>query len=322
MGSSSIVSSCINLVGNIQATCEEAITPSMSAKEMVLIIEKSIDQTQKRISRAEEKILGIGFSHSAIVNSETGTAFASSKFPNWKNVNIAEHLTERFALPAFAEDSARTKCLAEAQYGSGRGYENFLYINYGEAVGLGVYNEGLLYRGSWGCGCEMGHMIVDRDGPICGCGGKGCLEAIVSTKAITEKAVEAIRNHVQTSMASTLEESEDSERLPNADMIFEAAQEHDRLANSLTESAIQILGVTIGNVCNLFIPSLVILGGDMARFPKVWTRIIPIIRQAAMPFIAKQLEISFAELDVSSGVIGAAELVFERILYPKEEMHV
>ncbi len=308
---------CVNLAGERLAEAGMAVSPSMSADELLDAIKSTVSRTLIGTDCPKAGILGIGFGHSAVMNTETGTSFTSSKFPNWRNVGIARFLRDSFQLPVAVEDSARTKCLAEAVYGVARGYRDFIYVNCGDGVGLGVWTGGRLYRGAQGLGCEIGHMIVDPDGPLCGCGSKGCLEAIASSRAITRQVTEGIRQGVRSSIADGIQQERLSELEVSTAAVYTAAMKSDRLATSLVNSAKRTLGMAIGNVCNLFGPSLVVLGGDMAKFPTVWQGIESEIRHAAMPLIGEKLKVRFSELDETAGVLGAAELVVERSLYPQ-----
>ena len=102
-----------------------------------------------------------------------------------------------------------------------------------------------------------------------------------------------------------------------ARQIFEAAQENDRLAVTLVNSVIQTPGLAIGNVCNLFNPSMVVLGGEMPEFPSVWAPLKKVIHTSVIPFISQELTINFSTLSDQGGILGAAQHVIEKLLYPE-----
>ena len=290
------------------------ICPEMTKEEIFGVIEKSIENIKEEVSIPGVEILGIGFGDPGFVDSRNGICKFSSRFPNWREANIAERLSKNFGLPVFVQDLSRLKCLAEADFGAAKGVKGFIYIDYGDGIGLGVYSNGKLFTGEQGYGCEIGHMVIDPNGPICGCGGKGCLEAIASTRAIIKQAAEAVANGVQTSINVKPGMAADAIA---ARHIFTAAQENDRLAVTLVNSVIQTLGLAIGNVCNLFNPSMVVLGGEMPEFPSVWAPIKKVIHTSVIPFISQELTISFSTLSDQGGILGAAQHVIEKLLYPE-----
>ena len=302
----------INLDGEFITESFTEVSGDMTKEQLFEVIEEHIHRVFTEVRHLNREIIGIGFGDPGIVDSLSGVSVLSSTLPNWKNARISERLSERFHLPVFIQGDMRMKCLAEARYGVAVGVKGFIFINFGIGVGLGVYSNGRLYLGEQGCGCEMGHMIIDPEGPICGCGGKGCLEAIVGSKALITQTINAIQNGVQTSI---LEKAGMNPDAITAQHVFKAAEEHDRLAVTLVDSAIQILGRAIGNVCNLFNPSLVVLGGEIAKSPVLWQPVQTVIRRTVIPFLSKQLKIEFSRLSDKSGVLGAAEMVIEKMLY-------
>ncbi len=305
----------INLDGEIITESFTEVSGDMTKEQLFEIIEEHIHRVLSEVRRLNRDIIGIGFGDPGIVDSLSGVSLFSSTLPFWKNARISGRLSERFHLPVFVQDASRIMCLAEARYGVAVGVKGFILIDFGMGVGLGVYSNGRLYLGEQGCGCEMGHMIIDPEGPICGCGGKGCLEAIVGSKALIKQAITAIQNGAQTSI---IEKAGMKTAAITDQHIFRAAEEHDRLSVTLIDSAIQILGRAIGNVCNLFNPSLVVLGGEIAKSPLLWKPIKTVIRRTVIPFLSGHLKIEFSRLSDKNGVLGAAEMVIEKMLYTEK----
>lgn len=110
---------------------------------------------------------------------EKGVFYA--RYPWWREIPFKERLEDSFHIPVFVENDTRTLTLAEKWFGKGKDKDNFFYLDAGEEVALGIFLNGNLYRGSGGSAGEIGHTIISLDGPLCGCGKRGCLEAFIKT---------------------------------------------------------------------------------------------------------------------------------------------
>lgn len=159
-------------------------------------------------------------------------------------------LADRLPCPVFIENDANLVAKAEQLFGLGRGVRNFLTVTIEHGVGLGIVLDGRLHRGARGCAAEFGHTKIARDGALCQCGQRGCLEAYVGDYAL-------LRDFRQAAGAAAAETVGD---------VFAAAERGNPAARSVLDRAGRVLGTGLANLINLFDPELIILSGAQIAF--------------------------------------------------------
>ncbi len=126
----------------------------------------------------------IGIASPGPLDPHTGTILDTPNIPEWENFPVGPRLCETFGVPVYLDNDANMAGLAEWQYGAGRGHENLVYLTISTGIGGGVISNGQLLQGFRGMGAELGHMIIDPDGPLCGCGHRGHIESFCSGPSI------------------------------------------------------------------------------------------------------------------------------------------
>lgn len=305
-----LVAAAVDLIGSILARVEIPISTNLRREQILDVL---ISATERILADTGGRdFFGIGFGNPGMVDEKEGRAIFSSSFIHWEDVPVARLLSERFAVPVYAIDTPRARCLAEARHGVARGVDSFLYVDYGVGIGLGIFSKGRLFSGGQGLGGEIGHFVIDSEGAICGCGGRGCIQTVVSEKVVVEKAREIIAGGVHTMISDWIDGPSHIE----ARHIYRAAEMGDRFALNLLEPVISVLGTVVGGVCSLLNPTLVVLGKIPASYPRVWEPIKKIIRRSTLPYIERELDIQFSSVIENCGLIGTTELVVERLFYP------
>jgi glucokinase len=183
-----------------------------------------------------------------------------------------------------------------------------IYITVSTGIGGGVVLDGRLYRGADTYAGEIGHMIVDPEGAPCGCGRRGCLEAMASGTAIARAGAEAVRkgNHRIREMSAG--------SAPRAEHVFAACREGDEAASRIVNEMVRYLAIGIANIVHLFNPRTVVVGGGVARAGDVlFTPLRERVRTYLMPSFAETFDLRPAELGEDAGVIGAAALWAKRL---------
>ena len=132
-----------------------------------------------------DRVIGAGVAVSAPVRSDAPGFASGVIFPAWANINVAEFLGERLAVPVHVGNDANLGALAEATFGVGRGKRNLFYVMLSEGIGGGVIVDGQIYFGQTGAAGELGHIVVDPDGQVCRCGNRGCLATVAGGAALT-----------------------------------------------------------------------------------------------------------------------------------------
>src|SRR5215216_5976621 len=172
----------------------------------------------------KEKVEAIGIASPGPLDPHTGTILATPNIPGWKNFPLAEKLCKHFDVPVYLDNDANMAGLAEWQYGAGQGHQDVVYLTISTGIGGGVISNGCLLQGFRGMGAELGHMIIDPDGPLCGCGQRGHIESFASGPSIAR--------HVSEQLAMRKESSLQGGTALSAARIAEAARAGDALAIS------------------------------------------------------------------------------------------
>lgn len=194
-------------------------------------------------------LTGIAVSVQAPIARTTGavTSWARSQLPGWADVPVEQAFAKEFAVPVVAENDANLAALAEWTWGAGRGAADFLYVMCSAGVGGGLIVDGRIYRGGDGLAGEIGHMIVDHNGPVCFCGSRGCLTMFAAERSIL-LALE--------SAGGTPRSLHD---------VIESARRGDPACRLVLHEAGRYLGRALANAAKIMAPSVIAVGGVLAE---------------------------------------------------------
>jgi len=257
-----------------------------------------------------DKVLAAGFGAPGPMNWQTGVVYSPPNLPGWKNVPLAELMHKRLGVPCFVDNDANVACYGEYWMGAGQGCESIAVLTLGTGVGGGIVVFGQLLRGIDGTAAELGHLKVQRDGRLCGCGAHGCLETYASVSGMVRTAMEGLEGD-QESLLRTLCNGE-LESLTGK-MIFEAAKQGDAYAKWVFEETATWLGLGISSLINLQNPEKIILcGGLIAAEELLFGPVREVARANAFEVPAKRCQIVPAGLGGDSGVLGAAGCALDR----------
>jgi glucokinase len=224
----------------------------------------------------------------------TGLGLGAVNLP-LRSLDLAGHLRERFGVPVGVENDGNAIALAEWRVGAGRGSTDLVALALGTGVGGGVVLDGKLYRG-W---AELGHVVVDADGPPCqgNCHGRGHLEAVASGEAAERAAVELWGPGT------------------DAHRLVREALDGDAAARAAVERIGHYLGLAVGSFVNIFAPEVVIVGGGFgwAAWELLWEPALAAARREALQPADRELRIVKAELGDDAGLVGAGLVGFEAL---------
>lgn len=275
----------VDLAGQIQERRELPLpTPPASSAVLPLLA-----AAVKRM--AHGRVLGVGVAISGFIDEDGVEVF--SPILGWRGVPVAASLSGQLGLPVWVENDVNALALAEARFGAGQGFRNFVCATVGEGIGAGIFVDGRLYRGSRGGAGEIGHTLVDPQGPHCRCGERGCLEAVASDLALR-------RDAARLGFASP------------EDMAAAARAGHSPAREAFLRLG-HWLGLGLKNLVNLLNPEALILGGErMADADLFFAELEQTLRAHAFPEAGRDLVIRPAALGPEGFLIGAATLAFER----------
>ena len=269
-------------------------------------IKQAIKDLMKETNTEAKDIQGIGFDFPGQVDCKTGVVKNAPNIPGWVNVPIAQMIEDEFHIPTRIDNDVRCAALGELKFGAGRGCENFVCITVGTGIGSGLVINGKVVRGAANAAGEIGHIKLQmEDGPLCGCGDSGCLEAFASGPSIVAMAQEYLKGGKS---AKFRELAGDGEITPY--IVAKAAEAGDPVARRIFEKMGYYIGMGLTSVINLLNPEKIIIGGGVAECGELL--LDPIrrtINERAMKVQREAVEIVPAELGNSAGVIGASMLV-------------
>ncbi len=273
-----------------------------TVKNIIQSIKDLIKETQIE----QNSIEAIGFDFPGQVDYKTGVVKLAPNIPGWVNVPIAKMIEDEFHIPTKIDNDVRCAALGEMKFGAGQGCENFVCITVGTGIGSGLVVNGQLVRGASNAAGEIGHIKLQmKDGPICGCGDRGCLEAYASGPSIVAMAYDYIKGGKSTKFS---EMAGDGEITPY--IVAKAAQEGDPVAKRIFEIMGEYIGIGLTSVINLLNPEKVIIGGGVAESGELLLEPIRrTIKSRAMKVAGDAVKIVPAQLGNSAGVIGASMLV-------------
>lgn len=240
----------------------------------------------------------------------TGMIFFAPNIAGWENFPLRDKLQERFGVPARIENDANAAAMGEWHLGAGRGHHHVLYITISTGIGGGVISDDRILEGVHGLATEVGHITVLPDGPLCGCGQRGHLEALASGPAIARYVQEQIAGGVSSSLAGR-------NNLTARD-VSTAALAGDALAVEGLARAGDYIGRALADMLHLFNPSIVIFGGGVSfSGPLLFEPVRASLAKHVMdPSYLKDLEITNALLGDDAGLLGALSLA---LLSPPEQ---
>lgn len=296
-----------NKLNSIVIKTEETKPEKMVIDKVIRSIETVINES----NIDKNKILGIGVGMPGLLDIEKGIVLFSPDF-DWEGVQLIQPIKEHFDLPIHIENSTRAIAMGEKWFGIGTIANNFLCVNLGHGIGSAIVMDGELYHGSSGSSGELGHITLEKDGPICECGNIGCLEALASANAITKTAKNIILNGVDTLIISECNGNiEDVE----AKTVFDAAKKGDEVAMKIIEEAINYIGIGLANYINLFDPDLIILAGGIVNAGDILLEgIKKVVLKRQMKFAARKLKIKVSNFGDDATAIGAASFLLKELI--------
>jgi len=269
--------------------------------ELVELLVREIEEA--RAERPGVEAVGLGIP--ATCDHERGIAISAVNLPI-DNLPIRDLVGERTGLPVFLDNDANVAALAEHLYGAGRGAEEMVMLTIGTGIGGGLILDGELYRGATGAGAELGHVVIDIDGPPCqgNCPNRGCVETLASGTALGREGREAAAREPDSALGKLRAEG----REIDGRAVTEAALAGDRTAVAVFDLVGRRLGVALANFANIFEPQAIVIGGgviaagDLLLEPargELQSRALPPMNRT--PVVA-------AELGGKAGMIGAAAM--------------
>lgn len=239
---------------------------------------------------AHDRLLTAGVGLPGPIDRESGLVRSQPILPSWGDIDPVAELERRLEAPVHLDNDANVGALGEATFGAGRGAEVLVYLRLSAGIGAGLVIGGRPFRGARGIAGEVGHVLVDPQGPICRCGNRGCLETFVAGPALCELLR---RSHGPLTVRE----------------LVGLAVEGDAGATRVVADAARIVGRAVADLCNTLNPDVVVVGGDLSAAGEVvLAPLRDAVRRFAIPAAADAVRILPSELGERAEMLGALAL--------------
>jgi glucokinase len=253
-------------------------------------------------------VSGIGICSPGPLDPRTGVVLNPPNLPCWRNFPLASEVERVFGVKARVDNDANAAALAEAIWGAGVGYRNVFYATLGTGIGTGIVFDRAIYHGRTGGAAEGGHMSIDFSGTKCGCGKRGCIEALASGPAIARRAQE--KAAAWPAACARMIGLAGSVEAIRAEHIGEAFRQGDPAAAEVLSETADLLTVWLGNIVDLLEPDVIIVGGGMAELMSAFfDRIAQRMPRWSINPRCGEIPLLKAKYSADAGIAGAAALV-------------
>ena len=268
-------------------------------------------QTDHAGEEAEAPLAAVGASFGGPVDADRGLVLLSHHVPGWEKFPLRDWLKDRFGVPAAVDNDANAGALGEHRFGAGQSYDSLMYITVSTGVGGGWILNGRPWRGADGMAGEIGHTVVDPNGPLCLCGKRGCVERLASGPYIAQRAREWLEAQPERGRILRTLAGGDLDAITTK-LVAQAAAQGDDLAWEALEIAAWGLGAGIGNAANLVNPQRFVLGGGVTKAgERFWEVVRRTARETALPEI--HFDVIPAALGDDAPLWGAIALAEELV---------
>jgi glucokinase len=273
-------------------------------------IQECVEEALQAASISVKQVAGVGIGAPGSVDPAAGRVIFAPNL-GWRDVPFQKQVEERLSVPVFLENDCNLCTLGvHAVEFSGKP-RHMVGIFLGTGIGAGIVIGGKLYCGSNFTAGEIGHMVLDVNGPPCGCGNRGCFEAFASRTGIFNRILAAIGEGQETIIGSML--GEDMQDLRSG-KLRKAIQAGDKYVAEVVRDAARYTGVAVANVINLLNPECIVLGGGLIEQLEnhMLDLIITTARKHAMAGAMRGVRIQSSRLADEAGVVGGAVLARSR----------
>lgn len=314
LGGTKILAAVVDARYRILGRAKRPTPADAGGPAILAAVVAAIDQALAEAGRARLEILAIGIGSPGPLDPVTGVIPFSSNL-NVRNWALGPDLSAAMGRPVLLQNDVRVGGYGEYCLGAGRGHRNVLAAFVGTGVGGCLILDGQILEGATGNAGELGHIIVKPGGPKCGCGRRGCLEALSSRTAIARRVGKAARRGLNSALASKVDKK--SGKLKSGDLAA-ALVAGDPVAVAEVRRAARFLGLGLGGLINLIGPDVVIIGGGVTE--ALGEPFVDLVRASAWEQTLvdpdRKIAMKIAELGDDAGVLGAALLAVEKFGVP------
>lgn len=304
------VGTCItDLEGNIISRDKRPTEAFLGTERILENIYESILKVNTDTSTEGKDIAAIGICMPGHVNPVTGMAVRAANL-KWSNVPVRDYFEEKLNARVFIENDVRAAAVGEHLLGSARGIDDFIYITIGTGIAAGIVANGSVIRGQDFYAGELGHTLAVKDGPLCPCGKRGCLETLVSGPSIARRAKEKLNMGTGSIM---LDLAGGDVGNVTSEIVFMASSLGDGLARSIFIETCRYLGEAISSLINILNPGAVIIGGGLSRAGEEFFTEIKLVVDQNVPAGSRTVNIMPSCFYDEAGMMGSVAIAMKGV---------
>jgi glucokinase len=315
LGGTKILTGLADTQGNIITRSRKETEANLGEDKIIANMIETIETVIEKAGVKKEEVKTLGIGSPGPLDAQKGIIIENSNLP-WKNVALVEKMESALGIKTILKNDANAAALGEKWFGAGRTVDNMVYLTISTGIGGGAIINKELFTGINDNACEIGHTVIDPDGPLCGCGNHGCLESFASGTAIGREAREAAATGKSKKM---LELADNIVEDIDAVICAQAAYQGDQTAREIFEKAGYYLGIGLGNVINIFNTEMIILGGGVMKASDLFLdQALATMKEIALQGPLEMVTVTEAELGSDIGLMGAIAVAMEDRLMENE----
>ena len=308
MGGTKVLGCVVNSKEGIISQVKKPTDPKASRKKYVQQLAEVADDLIEKVHIDKKKIKAVCLGVPATLNPETGIIGLAPNL-GLKNFNIKKMLEAEIPFPVLIENDVNLGALGVKNFGVAKKAINMLAVFVGTGIGGGLIIDGKMYRGSNYVAGEIGHMLVEKNGPKCGCGRKGCFEAIASRTAIVNKIIRDIKSGKPSKLSKLVKSGE---RIKSKSLAS-AVKSGDKVVRKRIKEGCDVIGGVLASISNLLNLDMIVLGGGMIEALDFY--MLPLIKKSfyehALNDSTKGLKIVASKLGDDAAIFGGIALAEE-----------
>lgn len=318
IGGTKVAAGLVDPQGTILFQTRVPMPAHGSAAEGFGAVRSAIEAVFAARPEARANLTGIGICAPGPLDPVSGVILNPPNVPCWRNFPLASEIHRVFGFTARVDNDGNAAALAEAIWGAGVGYRNVFYVTLGTGIGTGIVFDQRIYHGRTGSAAEGGHVTIDWNGPKCGCGKRGCIEALCSGPAIARRARERLAKLHQVgshpsgllgSQSMMLALAGGNADAVNAEIVAEAFRQGDPLAGEVLHETADFLAIWAGNIIDILEPDVFIFGGGLAQLVSgFFGRIHEQLENWCVNKRFAEIPMVLAKYGADAGIAGAAAL--------------
>ncbi len=307
IGGGSVKCGLVTESGKVLKRVTFPTNPGAGRERLLQDLEMHVRALRNDASHKRVQVMGIGVGAPGPIDVERGFVYIFPNIPGWKNTPLKKILEKRLKLKAYVDNDANAMALGEAYFGAGRGIQNAIFLTLGTGVGGGILVNGKLFHGTTFSAAEIGHLVINEDGPKCGCGNRGCIETYVGSQYFVDHVRTQLSRNPKSILHKWLKNGEQLSPL----LVSRAARAKDALSQAVWIRTADHLATALAGLINILNPEAIILGGGIAQNGELlFAPLRKSLKKKAFPIAADSVKVIPAELGVEAGLVGSAALVF------------